>query len=125
MVYKYKAIKVNGIKHDEHRYLMEQKIRRKLDYNELVHHKDGNPRNNDLKNLEVVQRSEHTRNFMKGKKYNTHRYKNGKYWCSNCKGYLFKDKFWPDKDDKNGIRTYCKICELKKMKERNTNITKR
>ena len=30
MATKYKAIKVDGIKHDEHRYLMEQHVGRKL-----------------------------------------------------------------------------------------------
>lgn len=38
MATKYKAIKVDGIKHDEHRYLMEQHVGRKLNSNELVHH---------------------------------------------------------------------------------------
>jgi endogenous inhibitor of DNA gyrase (YacG/DUF329 family) len=43
------------------RYLMEQTLGRQLKDNEQVHHKDGNPVNNDLNNLEVIPISEHLR----------------------------------------------------------------
>ena len=48
MATKYKAIKVDGIKHDEHRYLMEQHVGRKLNSNELVHHLNENSRDNRI-----------------------------------------------------------------------------
>lgn len=64
---KYKAIKVNGKKIDEHRYIMEQQLGRKLDYNEIVHHKDEDTSNNDPSNLELTNRSEHTKHHRKGK----------------------------------------------------------
>lgn len=60
-MYPYKAIKVNGKKIDEHRYLMEKKIGRKLGFNEIVHHEDDNKRNNELDNLKLTTRSEHSR----------------------------------------------------------------
>lgn len=44
-----------------HRCVMEAFIGRPLRKDEDVHHKDGNPRNNDLSNLEIVTRSEHAR----------------------------------------------------------------
>ena len=44
----------------EHRYVMEQHLGRYLDPSEVVHHKDGNPRNNALDNLELfATQSEH------------------------------------------------------------------
>lgn len=58
---KYRAIKVNGVKQDYHRYLMEQKLGRKLDSNEVVHHMDDNKSNNDIDNLQVMTRSEHAK----------------------------------------------------------------
>jgi len=57
----YKAIKVNGRKKDLHRHLMEQKLGRKLHFDEVVHHIDENKLNNDLSNLEIKTRSEHSR----------------------------------------------------------------
>ena len=57
----YKGVKIDGIKHDYHRLVMEEKLGRKLQSNELVHHKDGNIFNNDPKNLELMSRNEHGR----------------------------------------------------------------
>ena len=65
---KYKAIKVKGVKHDEHRYLMEQKLGRKLDRTEIVHHKNENPRDNNIDNLEVITLAEHARLHHWGRK---------------------------------------------------------
>ena len=62
---KYKALKINGKRIDEHRYLIQLALGRPLESNEIVHHKDGNKSNNDLSNLEVLQRSEHSRMHTK------------------------------------------------------------
>lgn len=62
----YKAIKVNGKKMDEHRYIMEQHLGRQLSRNEVVHHKDGNKENNDIENLELMGLSEHSRQHQLG-----------------------------------------------------------
>lgn len=53
---------------DEHRYVMEQFLQRKLTKNEVVHHIDEDKTNNDIENLQVLTRSEHSRLHRLGKK---------------------------------------------------------
>lgn len=62
---KYKAIRVNGVKCDEHRVIMEKHIGRKLNRFEVVHHINGDKSDNRIENLEVMLLSEHTTHHMK------------------------------------------------------------
>jgi hypothetical protein len=55
----YVRISINGKRPYLHRHLMEQKLGRPLNKNEHIHHKDGNPENNDINNLELTSNSEH------------------------------------------------------------------
>jgi HNH endonuclease len=64
----YRFVSVNGKKRAEHRVLMERKLDRQLDRNEIVHHIDWDRFNNDAENLTVVSRSEHMRLHKKGQK---------------------------------------------------------
>lgn len=64
---KYKAVKVNGQKMDLHRLIVERRIGRKLFFNEVVHHVDGDPSNNNSDNLVVMSRSEHSSLHMGGR----------------------------------------------------------
>ena len=64
---KYKAIKVDGHKIDEHRYIMEQHIGRKLLRNEVVHHKNGNKSDNRLSNLIIMDLKDHGRMHLSGR----------------------------------------------------------
>lgn len=50
----YKRIKVDGKWVKEHRYIMEQSIGRKLNDEEVVHHKDRDKYNNSIANLQLM-----------------------------------------------------------------------
>ena len=60
--------KLKQFNRDEHRVLMENFLGRRLTFNEVVHHKDGNIHNNSLDNLEIISRSEHGRQHRLGSK---------------------------------------------------------
>jgi hypothetical protein len=61
MEYPYKQKQINGKHIDEHRYIMEQHLGRKLARNEYVHHKNGNKKDNRIENLEVMTPQEHNK----------------------------------------------------------------
>lgn len=55
----------------EHRLVVEEHLGRILLPTEVVHHKDGNPANNDISNLEVfVSNGKHLRATLKGVRHN-------------------------------------------------------
>ncbi|MGQ0592704.1 MAG: HNH endonuclease [Gammaproteobacteria bacterium] len=57
----YRLISINGKQVREHRHVVEQHTGRKLPRRKLVHHIDGNTLNNEISNLRVMKRGEHSR----------------------------------------------------------------
>jgi hypothetical protein len=56
-----RLIRRGGKKVRAHRWLMEQRLGRKLLSDEHVHHRDGNPLNNEFSNLQVMLCGDHIR----------------------------------------------------------------
>lgn len=57
----YKQKQINGRKIDEHRYIMEAHLGRKLERNEFVHHINHNKRDNRIENLTIMTPEEHNK----------------------------------------------------------------
>lgn len=72
----YKTVQVEGRQVRLHRHIMEAHLGRRLGYNEVVHHINGNRHDNRLENLEVVSRSDHMKRhpeiLERWKEENTH-----------------------------------------------------
>ena len=65
----YKSVTINGRRTREHRYLMEKSVGRKLLKDEVVHHKNGNKKDNRIENLEIISQSEHIKLHFNIKKF--------------------------------------------------------
>jgi hypothetical protein len=55
----YRQLYNKGNPRSEHRIVMEKHLGRLLTSDEIIHHIDGNKRNNDISNLLITNRSEH------------------------------------------------------------------
>ena len=108
------------------KYVMEKYLGRKLKDNEQVHHKDGNPLNNDIDNLEVLTFEEHL---------NVHADENRKYYdkimvCPWCKKeFIWTAKqqsyFHRNKNKNRSTKPFCsKSCAGKYGREIQLNLNK-
>ena len=57
----YETVRKDGKTRPAHDVIMEEVLGRPLQPNEVVHHKDGDKKNNSPDNLEVIDRAEHSR----------------------------------------------------------------
>jgi hypothetical protein len=95
----------------EHRVIMENSINRLLTNKEIVHHKDGNKKNNLLSNLELMTRAEHTSH------HNPKLHRKALLTCANCETLFQRD--WRNRPEAKGqTNAFCsRSCNGKFQRE--------
>jgi len=96
----YKRITVDGRVVLEHRHIMEKHLGRKILTSEIVHHKNGDPQDNRIENLELMTQSSHT------KIYHSPRPHIIELVCDYC-GNKFKRKYHQRPKVKKSKKKYC------------------
>jgi len=91
----------NGKNVNTHRKIIEDSIGRTLLYNEVVHHIDGNKTNNNLENLKLMSRSEHSKLHKKPMRMVI-------LTCSVCgKVYLYRNSLYMFRKRKGKTKFMC------------------
>ena len=118
-MYRYKALKRNGRRVDEHRLIAGAE---NSGVDVVVHHKDENPRNNSPDNLELMSRSDHCKLHGFGTTIRpTQIFKpddRGYAVCRACKTKLKWEEFRIDRSWLNGRASICRECWNKYRRDR-------
>lgn len=103
-MFPYKQIRVDNKTVQEHRIIMENHLGRKLKSTELVHHIDGNPKNNNIKNLQVMNWKDHGKLHEKKAIFI-------ELICKNCNNKFNKSKSAYNRLKKKGQKIF--VCSKK------------
>lgn len=93
-----------------HRVIIENRLGRVLNANEVVHHKDHNKRNNVVENLEVMDRKQH--NVLHGLEHGRKMLKLRCPWCGKV-FERFKNQTHLQKHSKYNCTCCCKSCSVR------------
>lgn len=109
---RYRVLKIKGKKISEHRYVMEQFLKRKLLPTEYVHHIDKDKLNNQISNLKIVTCKSHGEEHRK--------------YTIEKKCVICGDVYIPHKTKRKRQQTCSKkcMCKLLSLREEEKRISK-
>lgn len=126
-MYRYKKLK-NRVKNrdgstvDEHRRVAGAE---RLGFDVVVHHKDGNKRNNHPSNLEIMSRSDHAKLHGLGRRVISPAQEikvkpdeNGNFTCIRCGATKSVQEFPKDRYRPFGFESVCKKCRSARRRAR-------
>lgn len=105
------------------RYIIEQKLGRKLASDEIVHHKDGNVENNNIENLELMSKYDHDslhccqKPTFTGARARKISNDPNLAWCVTCQKFLNKEEFYKNPRHWNGLYEECKNCAIERSRK--------
>lgn len=118
-MYRYQKVRISRDRTvDEHRVVAGVS---RLGYGVVIHHIDGDAKNNDPANLRIMTRAEHTSLHRRAGDIGTPLFKpdeNGQAVCRLCGQTLPWDSFETDRTWSHGKRSACKECK-KKQRSKN------
>lgn len=100
----------------EHRLVMSRHLGRELLDSEVVHHKDENPSNNQIENLEILSQRAHS--LQHGAANRAVLLKGGLKLCPVCMLVKPTGEFYATRHNKMGIQSWCKSCKNRLDAER-------
>lgn len=106
----YRVIYVDGKKILEHRHVMQSHLGRPLRRDEIVHHVDENKLNNDISNLQLLDRASHALLHSGFNVSRTHKR------CPTCDTVLHITNFYTNRSTADKLSPECKEC--RKHRER-------
>lgn len=84
----------------EHRQIVESHLGRRLSSTEIIHHKNGDTKDNRIKNLEVLDRATHNRKHGRGRLLT----------CIQCKKETWWGPYNLKKRNPNSLEYRCRNC---------------